>query len=73
MSHWLPAYWRTAVEVPYLGTCTFSIDTKLAAEYFVLVVSLAGVRHRLSEVLVDLQDTWIQHGERRPRDSLVLL
>jgi hypothetical protein len=63
MSHWLPAQWRASFDVPFVGTCTFSVDSKLAVECFVLVVSLAGIRDRLSDVMANPRDAWIQRGQ----------
>jgi hypothetical protein len=62
VSHWLPARWRAAVPVPRVGVLAFSVDAKAAAENAVLLISLAGMRRCLGNVIVDVHDVWIQHG-----------
>jgi hypothetical protein len=63
VSHWLPARWRTSMYLPFIGVCTFSVDAKVAAESLVLLISLAGIRRCLGNVILDVHDVWIQRGK----------
>lgn len=58
----LPARWRFTTPLPGIGTWNISVDARVAAESVLLLISLAGVTHRLSEFAQDLRDTWVQRG-----------
>jgi hypothetical protein len=67
VSHWLPARWKASIWLgSHIGLCIFSIDAKVAAESFVLLISLAGIRRCLSEIVVDPHDVWINRGRFLP-------
>lgn len=61
-SHWLPARWSTRLRLPLAGLVTFTVDAKVAAEAFVLLITLGGIRRCLMDVGSDVEDVWIQHG-----------
>lgn len=62
-SHFLPARWRFSTRLPGFGIWTISIDARVAAESFLLLISLAGIASRLSQYAQDARDLWVQRGE----------